>query len=346
MRISKLKLYIFLSIIAICILYISGFFIHLRTTSFRHFSYPLDEDIYQYVEEMKNHLTPSHVPINQMNYYFIKNPHEKCQENTTLRLVYVIKSAIDHFGRREAIRKTWGYEHRFSDVEIRTFFMLGMRNDLDLQHKVSVESEKYKDVIQGSFIDEYFTNTIKTIMSYRFLVDHCPYSKFYMFVDDDYYVSTKNVLRYLRNPSKYPDYLTNSAMENIQSIEPSRFYAGYAVDAYPMRNLISKFSMPLEEYPYNKYPLYATAGAYMLSLNTLIDMYYASHFVKFFRFDDVYLGIIAHKLGIIPHHTPYVTLFYEEYSPEHYQFMIAVHGYDDSNKMEQIWNEQKELGNA
>jgi hypothetical protein len=32
-------------------------------------------------------------------------------------------------------------------------------------------------------------------------------SRFYMFVDDDYYVSTRNLLRFLRNPVNYPRYL-------------------------------------------------------------------------------------------------------------------------------------------
>jgi hypothetical protein len=32
-------------------------------------------------------------------------------------------------------------------------------------------------------------------------------SRFYMFVDDDYYVSSRNLLRFLRNPINYPRYL-------------------------------------------------------------------------------------------------------------------------------------------
>ena len=32
-------------------------------------------------------------------------------------------------------------------------------------------------------------------------------SRFYMFVDDDYYVSTRNLLRFLRNPVNFPKYL-------------------------------------------------------------------------------------------------------------------------------------------
>jgi hypothetical protein len=34
------------------------------------------------------------------------------------------------------------------------------------------------------------------------------------------------------------------------------------------------------------------------------DFYYASYFVKRFRFDDVFLGLVAKKLGVEPFHSP------------------------------------------
>ena len=36
-----------------------------------------------------------------------------------------MKSAVPHFHKRQVIRKTWGYENRFSDVPVRTVFLLG-----------------------------------------------------------------------------------------------------------------------------------------------------------------------------------------------------------------------------
>ena len=45
------------------------------------------------------------------------------------------------------------------------------------------------------------------MMGLRWAAEQCPTSRFYFFVDDDYYVSTRNTLRFLRNPVNYPAYL-------------------------------------------------------------------------------------------------------------------------------------------
>ncbi len=40
-----------------------------------------------------------------------------------------------------------------------------------------------------------------------------------------------------------------------------------------------------------------SVGAYVLSRNALVDMYYTSYFTQLFRFDDIWLGLIAKKAG-------------------------------------------------
>jgi len=87
--------------------------------------------------------------------------------------------------------------------------------------------------LKGSFIDTYYNNTLKTMMGLRWAAEACPKvwknehsnawcrgtfkrkalieffpkARFYAFIDDDYYVSTRNILRFLRNPVNYPRYL-------------------------------------------------------------------------------------------------------------------------------------------
>lgn len=41
-------------------------------------------------------------------------------------------------------------------------------------------------------------------------------------------------------------------------------------------------------------------GALVMSKQVVEDFYYASYYTKHFRFDDIYLGIMAHKMNIIP----------------------------------------------
>jgi hypothetical protein len=44
------------------------------------------------------------------------------------------------------------------------------------------------------------------------------------------------------------------------------------------------------------------SGAYVLSRNALVDMYYSSYYTRMFRFDDIWLGLIAQKADLDPFH--------------------------------------------
>ena len=119
-----------------------------------------------------------------------------------LRLVFLVKSAIGYTDKRAAIRKSWGNEKRFSDV------LVGQSlTNVKLQAEIEAELRLHNDIVQGDFDDTYFNNTVKTAMGLRWAVESCAKSRFYMFVDDDYYVSNRNVLAYIRNSVNYPGYL-------------------------------------------------------------------------------------------------------------------------------------------
>lgn len=333
---------------------------HLYEKDFAQFEYPYEGNIENYVMQLRENKTPSKLPINKYNYEYISDCMHKCNDRSPLRLVILVKSAMPNFERRYVIRRTWGYEKRFSDVKIRTVFLLGTGSDEKVQDKITKEHLLYQDIVQANFTDAYFNNTIKTMMGFKWVVTKCPYAKYYFFSDDDMYISVRNLLRYVRHPTKYPEYLTDigntinneilhrSKRQLIDFDLPDgiRFFSGYVKKASPFRNIFSKWHMPLEEYKYDSYPLYPTAGAYVLSIDALIDMYYASHYTKHFRLDDVYLGILAYKIGILPYHSKGFNLFKVKYSSQRYKYLIASHGYDNPEELLRIWSEQKELGNA
>lgn len=201
------------------------------------------------------------------------------------------------------------------------------------------------------------------MMGMRWAIEYCPRSRFFMFVDDDYYVSTKNLLRFLRNPVNYPEYINEadetlrklarhlsqsdilngnqSAVEQekivpdtehktidqkaFSKIEPDRvdmakiksaatvesaerkndpepiqlagnrqlldaelpydvkLFAGFVFTTKPHRHKSSKWYVPLNEYKWNVWPTYVTAGSFVLSREALIEIYYTSMYTKHFR---------------------------------------------------------------
>lgn len=394
----KLK-YIFIFLGLLGFLDLFGAFTHIFENSYdKFFIYPYDGDVYPLVDALKHNENPKVPPINNYTYKFIYDLKDYCVDNNyhTLRIVFLVKSAAENFERRSAIRSSWGFKKRFFDVPTRTIFLLGIHeNNQELQSKIHEESIKFKDILQAEFVDSYYNNTIKTMMGLKWAAINCLNSKFYMFIDDDMYVSVKNVLAFIRNPAYYPDYLkepsrlgkreakdynltdenvpinnsnytTNLINNNDEKIkelngklrrkkrqifdfelpDDVRLFAGYVFKSSPHRHKTSKWYVSLDEYPYDYWPPYVTAGAYILSKNALVDMYYTSFYTKHFRFDDIYLGLVAKKADIEPFHCDEFHFYKREYTPFNYKYVIVSHGYGEPSELLQIWNEQKSLGNA
>lgn len=445
---SKIKLkYVCICIGLITVLDFFGAFTHLFEITYdSNFVYPYEGDVHEFVNALRHNEKPTIEPINEYKYKFLLNNQQKCIDaaHKIFHVVYIVKSAIENFERRSAIRNSWGFEKRFFDVPSRTIFMLGIypHND-EIQAKVKIEAAKYKDIIQADFIESYYNNTYKTMMSFKWLVKYCSNSKFYMFVDDDIYVSVKNVLRFIRNPTNYPDYLKepkkfdvhkreiksndekkelndiitqknihilnkkdlfvyeklkktvfrdhivyglkqdtynktlkiNYSKENDTKLkfiqennlkndkkftlnrikkqifdfelpEDIRLYAGFVFISSPHRHKSSKWYVSLSEYPYHLWPPYVTAGAYILSKEALLDMYYTSFYTKHFKFDDIFLGLVAKKANIEPFHCEEFHFYKKDYTKFNYKYVITSHGYGNSTELLNVWNEQKALGNA
>ena len=129
--------------------------------------------------------------------------------------------------------------------------------------------------------------------------------------------------------------------------EDVELYTGYVFFPKPHRHKSSKWYVSFQEYPYTRYPPYVAAGAYILSNAALKKFHFATYFVKKFRFDDVYLGIVAKKLGIVPFHSDEFW-FYRKYpyKVNDFRYTIASHEFSDPDEMEHVWNQQKQAGNA
>lgn len=380
MKLVKKRRFIVVCLSLIVMVYF-GVFTHLFETDFyTDFSYPLESDTALLVSEIRNGKPPTQDPINKYNYTYIYNCKHKCI-NGPLRVVYIVKSALTHFQNRNAIRNSWGFEKRFSDVSIRTVFLLGVDwADPYLQSKIDEESKQYSDIVQANFTDTYFNNTIKTMMGLKWATHYCNESKFYFFVDDDFYVSTRNVLQFIRNPAHYPSYLEtpidsvnldpstnilkrdllnsvdsessiNKGLKLLQVMdfelpENVKLFAGYVFVSSPHRHRSSKWYVPLSEYPFHLWPPYVSAGAYIVSKEVLLDIYYGSLFTKHFRFDDIFLGLVAYKLNIELLHCDEFYFYKKGYSMNNYRYVVASHGYSDPEELLKVWNEQRSIGNA
>jgi beta-1,3-galactosyltransferase / beta-1,3-N-acetylglucosaminyltransferase len=70
---------------------------------------------------------------------------------------------------------------------------------------------------------------------------------------------------------------------NVELPSDVKLYAGIVFNSAPHRHKSSRWYVPLEEYSYNKWPTYITAGVFLLSREALQEMYCASLYTKHFR---------------------------------------------------------------
>lgn len=315
---------------------------------YAQFTYPLEVDARELLRVLEDGHAPAARPINSCERYRFKIRNDrKCAEvNGTVRLLLLVKSALQHRSQRDAIRLSWGFESRFSDVVIRRVFMLGT-GEPETQDEVDAEYARHKDLVQADFIDSYYNNTIKTMLGFRWAFQHCREAEFVLFVDDDYYVSVKNLLKFIRNPWGLS--AVDSEEENTPAtfVGDGRLWAGFVfARSRPMRHRWSKWYLSLDEYPYSRFPPYVTAGAFVLSQPALTDLYQVAQYTRPFRFDDIFLGIVARKAGLRPLHSDAFRFWGRPEYPEDFEGLVAAHGFSDPELLVRVWEQQKSRGQA
>lgn len=82
---------------------------------------------------------------------------------------------------------------------------------------------------------------------------------------------------------------------------------------------------------------------------TQIRLEFLSHNDRclYYRFDDIYMGILALKADIEPLHSEEFYFYKASFQgPHNYRYVIATHGYDDPLEIIKVWNECRSAGHA
>lgn len=153
-----------------------GLLTHLFEEKFDgNFKYPYDGDVLSFCYQLRHGQTPDVEPINNQSFSYRNNNDHKCKDelvSLTPHLIIVVKSKNSNFDRRNAIRNSWGFERRFSDVLIRTVFSLGIDKEThnghpsEIQKLVDLEAKRFRDIIQVSYL--FIMSIISQVLNYRY----------------------------------------------------------------------------------------------------------------------------------------------------------------------------------
>ncbi|XP_069114858.1 beta-1,3-galactosyltransferase brn-like [Argopecten irradians] len=248
---------------------------------YSQFNYLLDMDfVKNYKEFQSTGKKPTTKAINPHPFHYIHLKKE-CNLSGKKSILILVKSAVNNFHLREAIRSTWGTS-RGKNVEI--VFLLAYNKENQLY--VDAEVLLHGDIVQESFRDAYINNTYKTIMGFNWAVQYCDEASHVVFVDDDFYINVPNVLDYI---------------DSFTALDTGDIMVGKLINSTPFR-FFSKWRISKELYPFDKWPPYVTGSAFIMSHEAVKKLAFAFPYVKYLWIDDVYIGLVARKVGIEPLH--------------------------------------------
>lgn len=227
---------------------------------------------------------------NNFTFRFMVDNRNFCRDDdrgggggTTREVFLLILVATFHanMDARQAIRRSWGNVTSYRGRTVKTLFMFGRHDDANLNGQVVYELEKYGDVVQADFKDDYRWLTNKTMMGLKWVDRFCPNVRYVLKTDDDGF----NV------PQRFVDYLVN--------IRVPRFVGGYCFTVMPDRRDGSKFYVPYSMYPDKYYPTYCSGPGYVLSRSAVADVLLVADDLIFLPMEDVFVsGICRVGAGI------------------------------------------------
>lgn len=258
--------------------------------------------------------------------YLLDHPR-KCADQDVLLLLFV-KSSPENSGRRDAIRSTWGNETYIRSAlgaAVKVLFALGAprRSPGGLQEQLVQEDRLHGDLVQQDFLDSFYNLTLKLLLQFHWTHRRCAHARFLMTADDDVFVHTPNLVRYLQD----------AGSKGVVDLWVGKVHRG----APPIRSKDSKYYVPPEMYPWSTYPDYTAGAAYVVSGDVAARVYQATLTLNASLYiDDVFMGICANAVGVSPRDH----LFFagEGRAPKHpciYQRMMTSHGHVED--IRQLW---------
>ncbi|XP_030758132.1 beta-1,3-galactosyltransferase 5-like [Sitophilus oryzae] len=215
------------------------------------------------------------------DFYFTIIDPEIC--NAPVFLLVLVSSAPDHLHQRLNIRTTWGHRR----TEVRIFFVLGRVQDNNLQRDIENESEIYRDIIQGNFLEAYRNLTYKTMTAFKFMLYHCEKASYVLKMDDDAFVNMPLLLNFLKND------LSVYGTDNL-------FLCNDMTGSPVIRDAHSKWYVSEMDLPGDVYPSYCAGWYVLLSPDVLFRLYESTQKLKYLSIDDALIyGIAAQECNLI-----------------------------------------------
>jgi len=200
------------------------------------------------------------------------------------QVAITVKSAVDHFEHRQAIRDSWA---SIANGEATIVFLLGMPTGDSANvvlEQIEREADEHEDIVLGQYIDSYTNLTVKALTGLAWRSEHCSKPEFTLSIDDDTYVDLDELLN--RHLSRLPD------ADFVECSERT------VVNGKVWRE--GRWAVPDSVYDAEKYPNYCNGPCYLMPKETSQQLYDVSReTVSDLQADDALItGVLRTKLQI------------------------------------------------
>ena len=229
--------------------------------------------------------------------------------------IVLITSSPDHFQHRTEIRNTWCNPKLASQEDSiwQCIFLVGQTNNSLISSRLKEESLSHQDILQGSYLDTYRNLTSKVMHGLAWVSTKCE-SPYVLKTDDDCFVNTLLLQQFF-------------LLYNTQTVN---LYAGNMVVKHEKRKVIrkpnEKWSVSVDDYLPEYYPMYASGSGYTLSFDVLERAVEESQYIKPIPNEDAYIGIVMDHLGIQPTLSGRFTLSSVGLRLCNYLYIFVAHG--------------------
>ncbi|XP_033756128.1 beta-1,3-galactosyltransferase 5-like [Pecten maximus] len=284
-------------------------------------TYPLNVNMRELVNVYKSGGYVAPLKVNEYPFQFIRNPTKVCEKGQKVFLLFLIKSALRHFDRRQVIRQTWANAEVCKKFGVRRLFLTGIMRGQNRYHEfLRNEILYYEDTLQMDYFDMYYNNTWKTRGGIKWAVNECKQAEYVMVVDDDFYVASDLLVQLLHTVGR-----------------SRNFYMGWLNrNPVPVRNMRDKWFVSKRDFRYPVYPEFISAGAIVMSMDFAVDIHIASQYTNHFKFDDVFIGIVASKLRVRPVSCSLFSMFKVWFTADRFWKTLVSHEYKPKELL-QAW---------
>lgn len=208
-----------------------------------------------------------------------------CNKHARLKYIIYVHTSPPNVDRRMNLRDTWANAHLFNDERTKVVFFVGETNDVPNRKIIESEIQKYDDIVQGHFNDDYHNLTLKGILALKWVSTYCKQAQFVIKADDDAFVNIFTLTSLLESYT-HGERLVTCAIWQANSMPILRDPATCA-----------KWCVKHSEFPgRTRYPQYCAGLSYTMSRDVVRDMYRHASSTPFFWVDDVYItGLLLGK---------------------------------------------------